>query len=170
MKKAFVILMAVTMALPALAKEDWKGKVVDGKGEPLAYANVAILSQADSTVVCGVVTREDGTFNIATNETGGIMMVALLGYKTVYLTPSDGAVITLADDVEMLVEPFLLEGEDVLHQDDAVFAAGDLADLHDLARAVRQTGLLDDQMDRRGNLFADRGGRQLESGHHDHVF
>ena len=102
MKKAFVILMAVTMALPALAKEDWKGKVVDGKGEPLAYANVAILSQADSTVVCGVVTREDGTFNIATNETGGIMMVALLGYKTVYLAPSDGAVITLADDVEML--------------------------------------------------------------------
>lgn len=102
MKKAFVILMAVTMALPALAKEDWKGKVVDGKGEPLAYANVAILSQADSTVVCGVVTQEDGTFNIATNETGGIMMVALLGYKTVYLSPSDGAVITLADDVEML--------------------------------------------------------------------
>ncbi len=66
------------------------------------YANVAVLSKADSTVVCGVVTQEDGTFNIVTSETDGIMMVAMLGYKTVYLSPVDGAVITLADDTQTL--------------------------------------------------------------------
>ncbi|MBQ1648713.1 MAG: carboxypeptidase regulatory-like domain-containing protein, partial [Bacteroidales bacterium] len=85
-----------------MAKEDWKGRVVDEKGEPVAYANVAVLSKADSTVVCGVVTQEDGTFNIVTSETDGIMMVAMLGYKTVYLSPVDGAVITLADDTQTL--------------------------------------------------------------------
>jgi hypothetical protein len=102
MKKVFILLLMSIMSLPVLAKGDWKGKVVDENGEPVAYANVAILSRADSTVVCGVVTQEDGSFNIVTKETDGIMMVALLGYKTVYLAPSDGAVITLADDSEML--------------------------------------------------------------------
>ncbi len=94
--------MLAVASLPALAKGDWKGKVVDEKGEPVPYANVAVLSKADSTVVCGVVTQEDGTFNIVTSETDGIMMVAMLGYETVYMTPVDGAVITLADDTQMI--------------------------------------------------------------------
>ena len=102
MKRLMAILVLASMALPCLAKGDWKGKVVDEKGEPVAYANVAVLSKADSTVVCGVVTQEDGTFNIVTSETDGIMMVAMLGYKTVYLDPVDGAVITLDDDTLML--------------------------------------------------------------------
>ena len=102
MKRLIVLSMLAVLALPALAKGDWRGKVVDENGEPVAYANVAVLSKADSTVVCGVITTEDGTFNIVTNETDGIMMVAMLGYKTVYLAPLDGAVITLSDDTQML--------------------------------------------------------------------
>ncbi len=102
MKRLIVLLMIAAMTLPCLAKGDWRGKVVDEKGEPVAYANVAVLSKADSTVVCGVVTQEDGTFNIVTSEKDGIMMVAMLGYKTLYLAPVDGAVITLSDDAQML--------------------------------------------------------------------
>ncbi len=60
MKRLIVLLTIATLSLPCLAKDDWKGKVIDEKGEPVAYANVAILSPADSTVVCGVVTQEDG--------------------------------------------------------------------------------------------------------------
>ncbi len=55
MKRLIVLLMLAVASLSALAKDDWKGKVVDEKGEPVAYANVAVLSKADSTVVCGVV-------------------------------------------------------------------------------------------------------------------
>ena len=102
MKRLIAILTIVIIGIPSFAKGDWKGKVVDENGEPLAYANVAILSQADSSVVCGVVTQDDGSFNIVTTKTGGIMMVALLGYKTVYLTPSNDAVITLCMDTAML--------------------------------------------------------------------
>ncbi|MCR4569490.1 MAG: outer membrane beta-barrel protein [Bacteroidales bacterium] len=102
MKRLIVLFVFTALALPVLAKEDWRGTVVDEKGEPVAYANVAVLSKADSTVVCGVVTQEDGTFNIVTSATDGIMMVAMLGYKTVYLAPVDSAVITLTDDRQML--------------------------------------------------------------------
>ena len=102
MKRLICLFVFATIAFPVLAKEDWRGRVVDEKGEPVAYANVAVLSKTDSTVLCGVVTEEDGTFNIVTSETDGIMMVAMLGYKTVYLAPVDGAVITLSDDTQTL--------------------------------------------------------------------
>ena len=102
MRRLMIASVLLLAAVSAQAKGDWKGKVVDEKGEPVAYANVAVLAKADSSVVCGVVTGEDGTFNIVTKETDGIMMVAMLGYKTVYMAPVDGAVITLADDTAML--------------------------------------------------------------------
>ena len=102
MKKIVVVSLMLLTAVTAFAKKDWKGKVVDENGDPVAYANVAVLSKADSTVVCGAVTEEDGTFNIVTAQNDGIMMVAMLGYKTVYITPVDGAVITLLSDTAML--------------------------------------------------------------------
>lgn len=94
--------MLLMTVLTAAARNDWKGKVVDENGEPVAYANIAVLSKADSSVVCGTVSEEDGTFYIRTSETDGIMMVAMLGYKTVYMAPEDGAVICLAGDTSLL--------------------------------------------------------------------
>ena len=102
MKRLIALFAFATIVLPALAKGDWKGKVMDENGEPVPYANVVILSKADSTVVCGTVTADDGTFNIVTSETDGIMLVAMMGYRTVYLAPVDGAVITLEADAAML--------------------------------------------------------------------
>ena len=102
MKRLIAFLTLIMIGLPALAKGDWKGKVVDENGEVVPYANVVILSKADSTVVCGTVTADDGTFNIVTSETDGIMMVAMMGYRTVYLAPIDDAVITLEADTAML--------------------------------------------------------------------
>jgi hypothetical protein len=104
MKKLTVILVMLLAAVSVFAKGkvDWTGRVVDENGNPVAYANVAVLSKADSTVVCGTVTAEDGSFNIVTSETDGIMMIAMLGYQTIYIVPVDGAVITLYEDSTML--------------------------------------------------------------------
>ena len=104
MKKIIVISMMLIGAITAGAKgkSDWKGRVIDQKGEPVEYANVVVLSKADSSVVCGTVTAQDGSFNIVTTETDGIMMVAMIGYQTQYMTPVDGAVITLLEDVNLL--------------------------------------------------------------------
>ena len=96
-----MMILAVLNA-SAKGKGDWKGKVVDEQGQPIEFANVAVLSKADSTVLCGTVTAEDGTCNIVTKENDGIMMVAILGYQTVYLAPVDGAVITLREDASLL--------------------------------------------------------------------
>ncbi len=102
MKRLILFTMMMLTAITAGAKEDWRGKVVDSYGNPVAYANVAVLSRIDSTVVCGAVTQDDGTFNIVTSETDGIMMVVMLGYQTQYLTPVDGMTVTLTEDTQML--------------------------------------------------------------------
>ena len=51
MKKTLAIVMMILAAATASAKEDWKGRVIDEKGDPVAYANIAVLSRADSTVL-----------------------------------------------------------------------------------------------------------------------
>lgn len=104
MKKLFVSLTLLLTAVSVYAKKDWDGRVVDENGEPVAYATVYVMSPADSTVLCGTTTAEDGTFHIATAETGGLMVVEMIGYKTQTIQPASGIVICLETD------SFFLEG------------------------------------------------------------
>ena len=90
------------VSLAAGAADDWKGRVVDENGNPVGYATVALLSKTDSTVVGGTFSAEDGTFNIITDETEGIVMVSMLGYETRYLAPENDMVVTLAEDASLL--------------------------------------------------------------------
>src|SRR5262245_29784881 len=62
----------------------------------------------------------------------------------------------------------LLEDEHVLHDDDVAFHALDLGDVDDLPGPVLQAALLDDEVDRRGDLFADGADREVDAGHEDH--
>lgn len=44
MEKRIALILLLMISTFVSAKNDWKGKVVDEKGEPVAYANVAVLS------------------------------------------------------------------------------------------------------------------------------
>lgn len=101
MKILISICLLISAGFTSYALEDWKGRVSDASGEPVAYANVALLSKADSTIVSGTITDEDGVFTIASDE-DGILMVAMLGYETMYLTPSEDMHIELKEDPAML--------------------------------------------------------------------
>ena len=94
--------MAVLLPMVAFAASDWKGKVMDEKGEPVPFANVVTISKADSTVVSGAITAEDGSFNIMTDGKNQLLMVSMIGYKTLYLDPSDNVTITLLPDTQYL--------------------------------------------------------------------
>src|SRR5262245_28623716 len=62
----------------------------------------------------------------------------------------------------------LLEDEDVLHDDDVAFHALDLGDVDDLPGPVLEAALLDDEVDRGGELLADGADREVDAGHEDH--
>ena len=59
-----------------------KGLVVDENNLPLPYANVTLLSPADSTMVGGGVTNESGRFVIPNDHGKVIARITYVGYKT----------------------------------------------------------------------------------------
>ncbi len=82
------------------------GRVQTQDGEPLAYANVVLLSMPDSTFVKGAVTMDDGTFSLEARCDGGIIRVSSVGYKDalVACTGSDAGTITMEEDAQLLGE------------------------------------------------------------------
>ncbi|MBQ0127482.1 MAG: outer membrane beta-barrel protein [Bacteroidales bacterium] len=100
--KITMALVASLLPMVASAAGDWKGKVTDDKGEPVAFANVVALSRTDSTVVAGSTTAEDGTFNIVTDGKDQLLMVSMIGYKTLYVAAADNMTVTLHEDAQYL--------------------------------------------------------------------
>ena len=60
------------------------GTIVDEQGQPVAYANVAILNPADSTLLGGGVSNESGYFAIPYEQPTVFARISYVGYKTVY--------------------------------------------------------------------------------------
>lgn len=107
MKKTLLILgLWVCAAIQLLAQNDVTGKIVNEKGEPLALANVVLLNRQDSAFVKGVVTGEDGCFDIGSFCKGGIIKVTSVGYKTAFKNcdGNNAGVIRMSEDSKVLGE------------------------------------------------------------------
>ena len=60
------------------------GTIIDEKGLPVAYANIAILNPSDSTLLCGGVSNESGYFAIPLEQERVLARISYVGYKTIY--------------------------------------------------------------------------------------
>ena len=60
------------------------GTIIDEQGQPVVYANVAILNPADSTLLSGGVSNESGYFAIPYEQEKVLARISYVGYKTVY--------------------------------------------------------------------------------------
>jgi len=60
------------------------GTIIDEQGQPVAYANVAILNPADSTLLSGGVSNESGYFAIPYEQEKVLARISYIGYKTIY--------------------------------------------------------------------------------------
>ena len=60
------------------------GTIIDEQGLPVAYANVAILNPADSTLLSGGVSNESGYFAIPYEQHKVLARISYVGYKTIY--------------------------------------------------------------------------------------
>ena len=60
------------------------GTIIDEQGQPVAYANIAVLNPADSTLLCGGVSNESGVLVIPIDQPNIIARISYIGYKTIY--------------------------------------------------------------------------------------
>ena len=106
MNKRTLITFLCFSAITPMMAQDIKGKIVDEKGEPLAFANVVLLNRQDSAFVKGVVSGEDGHFAIDSACNNGIIKVTSVGYKTAWkdCTGENAGVIKMMADSKVLGE------------------------------------------------------------------
>ena len=60
------------------------GTLIDEQDQPVAYANIAVLNPADSTLLSGGVSNEAGQFVVPYSQHKILARISFIGYKTVY--------------------------------------------------------------------------------------
>ena len=109
MKRMFLrftaLMAAMVMTMTAQAKiQDFGGRVIDEKGEPMPFVNVVLLSLPDSAFVQGSMTNIDGVFKIVTDVNEGLFKVTSVGYQTLYIKAGQDLTIQMKEDTQLLSE------------------------------------------------------------------
>ena len=60
------------------------GTIIDQQGEPVPFANVAILNPSDSMLLSGGVSNESGYFAVPYEQDKVLARISYVGYKTIY--------------------------------------------------------------------------------------
>ncbi len=96
----------------ASTAQDISGRVIDEQAKPMPFANVVLVSRADSAFIAGTMTKDDGTFSISTDIQDGLLKVTSVGYTTKYLDARTGNVgdIQMQPDTKELGE-VVVKGE-----------------------------------------------------------
>ena len=141
------------MSMTAQGKtQDWGGKVIDEKGEPMPFVNVVLLSLPDSAFVQGAMTDDQGVFKIVTDVNEGLFKVTSVGYQTLYMKAGHDLNIHMKEDTQLLGE---------------VVVKGQLPKTHVKGDAMRTTvagtilekaGTVSDALKRIPSLEAERDG------------
>ena len=105
MKRIVLVSMMCLVAIASTA-QGISGRVIDEQSRPMPFANVMLVSRADSAFIAGVVTKDDGTFSISTDKQDGLLKVTSVGYTTKFLDARTGNVgdIQMQPDTQMLGE------------------------------------------------------------------
>ena len=79
MKRLILFSMMCLVAIVSAA-QDISGRVIDEQAQPMPFANVVLVNRADSAFIAGAVTKDDGSFSIATDKQDGLLKVSSIGY------------------------------------------------------------------------------------------
>lgn len=103
----------------------FKGKVLDRKGHPIAYASIALMSEDDKTLLTGTISDGEGLFTLKDQKRGNYLLsVSFVGYTTLKQP------VNLQEDKE---ETFILE--------DDVVALGEVTIEANRSNNIKQTAV-----------------------------
>ena len=148
-----VLMAAMMMTMMTFAKtQDWGGRVIDEKGEPMPYVNVVLLSLPDSAFVQGAMTDEQGMFKIVTDVNQGLFKVTCMGYQTLYVNAGQNLTIQMKEDTQLLGEVV------VKRQLPKTHAKGDAMRTTVAGTILEKAGTVSDALSKIPSLEAERDG------------
>lgn len=107
MKKLLFIIFCLMGIFPYIKAQSLTGTVMDETNQPVAFANVVLLSLPDSVFIQGTITNEQGGF--AFDQAGSnkkLLQISYIGYKPLnkQVTSGSQGILTLQSDAVMLGE------------------------------------------------------------------
>lgn len=72
------------------ANMTYRGVVRDDSGSPLEFANIALLSSGDSTLIGGAVTDEKGYFAVIGDGAPVLLRISAMGFEEKTINASSG--------------------------------------------------------------------------------
>ena len=148
-----VLMAAMMMTMMSFAKtQDFGGRVLDEKGEPMPYVNVVLLSLPDSAFVQGAMTDEQGMFNIVTDIKQGLFKVTSVGYQTLYIKAGQDLTIQMKEDTQLLSE-VVVKG-----QLPKTHAKGDAMRTTVAGTILEKAGTVSDALGKIPSIETERGG------------
>ncbi|MDR0333974.1 MAG: outer membrane beta-barrel protein [Dysgonamonadaceae bacterium] len=111
MRTLFTLALFFLFASTNIIAQNISGNVICEQNEPIEFANVALFSLPDSTLITGAVTNENGEFTLYTNGSinNAFLQISFIGYETQTVSASQNQTITLKSDALMLGE-VLIQG------------------------------------------------------------
>ena len=105
MKRLVLFSVMCLVAIASIA-QGISGRVIDEQSQPMPFTNVVLVNRSDSAFVAGAVTKDDGTFSIATDRNDGLLKVTSVGYIIRYIDARQGNMgdIQMQPDTQMLGE------------------------------------------------------------------
>ena len=148
---ALMALMMMTMPIGAKT-QDWGGRVIDEKGEPMPFVNVVLLSLPDSAFVQGAMTDMDGVFKIVTDVNEGLFKVTSVGYQTLCINAGQDLTIQMKEDTQLLSE-VVVKG-----QLPKTYVKGDAMRTTVAGTILEKAGTVSDALSKIPSLEAERDG------------
>ena len=147
------LMAAMMMTMMSFANtQDFGGRVLDEKGEPMPYVNVVLLSLPDSAFVQGAMTDEQGMFNIVTDIKQGLFKVTSVGYQTLYIKAGQDLTIQMKEDTQLLSE-VVVKG-----QLPKTHAKGDAMRTTVAGTILEKAGTVSDALGKIPSIETERGG------------
>ena len=85
MKTLLPTLCCLLILNTSIAQSSVKGRILDNSQQPLAFANVLLLRAADSTLVRGLITEDDGEYQFdLESQERYLISSSIIGYTTIY--------------------------------------------------------------------------------------
>lgn len=103
--RKYLLLFSLFIAVGQLHAQQVQGVVLGENREPVAFANIVLLSLPDSAFVQGTVTDEQGCFSLKLAAPGKLVRVSAVGYKNLFkAVKTQLGTLQLEPDVQSLKE------------------------------------------------------------------